>query len=109
MYYYTVQPGDTLYDIASYFGVQVSEILAVNPGINPYYLYAGQELLIPIPGYRPYPGYQTRPVYPIVIRPPFISRTPPRDRDDHGRPGSRPGGGSGGRVGGPSGQGHGSR
>lgn len=46
-YPYTVQPGDTLYDIAKRFKTNVGSILTSNPGVNPYYLSIGQILCIP--------------------------------------------------------------
>ena len=67
MYYYTVRQGDTLYSIAQYFGVPLSSIYEVNPGIDPYSLYAGQVILIPVVGYRPFPRY---PFYGRPARPP---------------------------------------
>lgn len=46
-YPYTIQPGDTLNNIASRLGVSVSGIMAANPGINPYNLRIGQTICIP--------------------------------------------------------------
>jgi murein DD-endopeptidase MepM/ murein hydrolase activator NlpD len=47
---YVVQPGDTLLDIASRFGLTVTDIVLANSIRNPDYLYVGQELVIPLPG-----------------------------------------------------------
>ncbi len=47
--HYYVKFGDTLIEIADSFGVSPSTILDWNPNIDPRYLKAGQELLIPIP------------------------------------------------------------
>ncbi len=44
---YTVQFGDTLFKIASQFGVSVDALRAANPGINPNFIYPGQVLKIP--------------------------------------------------------------
>lgn len=44
---YTVQPGEWLYRIASNCGVAVSELIAANPGLNPDYVFPGQQLNIP--------------------------------------------------------------
>lgn len=45
---YTVQPNDTLWDIALRFGFQTLDpILAANPGLNPDFLSLGQVLNIP--------------------------------------------------------------
>ncbi len=44
---YVVQSGDTLFAIASRFGVSVDEIVQLNGLADPNYLYIGQELRIP--------------------------------------------------------------
>ncbi len=87
MFYYTVRPGDTLYGLASFYGVTVAAILAVNPGLNPYNLYAGQVILIPVPGYRP--PYRPYPPYPIYPRPPFYPGGPPSGAPGGGATGVR--------------------
>ncbi len=46
-YPYIIQPGDTLNYIASRLEVNVSRILAANPGIDPYNLRVGQNICIP--------------------------------------------------------------
>ena len=48
---YQVKPGDTLFSIASTFGVKVSSILTANGMTNPDYLKVGQ--LLSIPGGQP--------------------------------------------------------
>ncbi len=45
--YHTVQPGQTLYSIASYYGTSVWAIACANGLYNPNYVYAGQVLVIP--------------------------------------------------------------
>jgi murein DD-endopeptidase MepM/ murein hydrolase activator NlpD len=45
--HYTVQPGDTLFEIARRFGVTLEALLAVNPGLAPDALAVGQQLVIP--------------------------------------------------------------
>lgn len=46
---YTVRPGDTLFIIATRFGVTVEEILRVNPMItNPNLIFVGQVINIPV-------------------------------------------------------------
>ncbi|MCI1995522.1 MAG: LysM peptidoglycan-binding domain-containing protein [Clostridium luticellarii] len=52
-YPYIIQPGDTLYSISQRLEVSLDRIFAANPGINPYYLRAGQVICIPacLPGY----------------------------------------------------------
>ena len=100
MFFYTVRPGDTLYSIAARFGVQIASILAVNPGLNPFNLYAGLAILIPARAFRPF-----RPPFPIFPRPPIF---PPRDRDrDRDRFDGRPDGGP--SRDGPGGRGNGGR
>lgn len=47
-YSYVMRPGDTLYSIAHRFNVSVTNILASNPGINPYNLFVGQTICIPV-------------------------------------------------------------
>jgi len=44
---YVVQPGDTLFKIASRFGLTVTDITLANSIRNPDYLYVGQRLAIP--------------------------------------------------------------
>jgi len=45
--YITVQPGQTLYSIASHYGTSVWAIACANGLYNPNYVYAGQVLVIP--------------------------------------------------------------
>jgi len=44
---YIVQPGDTLSYIASRFNVTVNDLIAANPSVDPNFLSAGQEIVIP--------------------------------------------------------------
>ncbi len=44
---YTIRFGDTLYYISDNFGTSVSRILTANPGIDPYNLQIGEEIIIP--------------------------------------------------------------
>ena len=46
-YYYTVQPGDTLSQIAAWFGVSADYLCEVNGLWNPNIIYVGQVLIIP--------------------------------------------------------------
>ena len=45
---YAVQPGDTLYKIASKFNTTLTAIISSNPGISPYNLRVGQLVCIPM-------------------------------------------------------------
>jgi len=45
--FWTVSPGDTLYSIAAATGVELSDILALNPGIDPTNLRPGQRVCLP--------------------------------------------------------------
>lgn len=45
---YTVKPGDSMWKIASYHQIGVSEIIAANPSIsNPSMIYPGQKITVP--------------------------------------------------------------
>lgn len=63
---YVVQPGDTLYAIASRYGVTVQALMQANGLASPGQLYAGQTIFIPRPtppgpfppGPGPAPGRQ---------------------------------------------------
>ncbi|MBC7325206.1 MAG: LysM peptidoglycan-binding domain-containing protein [Moorella sp. (in: Bacteria)] len=44
---YTIQPGDTLWEIARHYGTTVENILSYNPGLDPNYLRVGQIICIP--------------------------------------------------------------
>ncbi len=47
---YTVEGGDTPYDIANRYDITVAELMAANPDVNPRLMRVGQELNIPAPG-----------------------------------------------------------
>jgi LysM repeat protein len=61
---YVVQPGDNLYRISLNFKVPIEAIIAVNRIINPWYIRAGQVLIIPT-GVPPVPP----PLRSHVVRP----------------------------------------
>src|SRR3954470_7678088 len=65
--YHTVQPGQTLYSIASWYGTSVWAISCANGLYNPNYVYAGQVLVIPQGGYGGgcQGGHKPVPVQPI--------------------------------------------
>ncbi len=50
---YTVQPGDTIFSIADQFGVDPDVLMLWNGLSNQSILYAGRELIIPLPGMEP--------------------------------------------------------
>lgn len=83
--YYTVMTGDTMYKIATQFGVALDDLLKANPDIaNPDLIYPGKVIVIPtpeIPGDElPIPGMS--PGQPPAVSP-------------QGFPGMPPGGGIG--------------
>ncbi|MEL1133639.1 glycosyl hydrolase family 18 protein [Desulfitobacterium sp. THU1] len=50
---YTIKAGDTFYKLSLSYGVSVDEIIAANPGVDPYQLRIGQRIKIPkAPGKR---------------------------------------------------------
>jgi len=61
---YYVQPGDTLYGIATMFGTSVTQLVNANC-LNSTYVYSGQRLYVP-----PYYAY---PIQPIVQPTPWIT------------------------------------
>jgi LysM repeat protein len=48
-YVYTVRSGDNLVSIVNWFGVPYSTVLAMNPGLTPTVIRAGQTIRIPTP------------------------------------------------------------
>ena len=46
-YEYTIEQGQTIYDVAVAYGTTVKKILDANPGINPKALRIGQKIMIP--------------------------------------------------------------
>jgi len=69
---YTVQPGDTLYEIARRFGVSVEALARANGILNPALIHPGQVLVIPVPGTTPRPPVAT----PTPSRTPSALTTP---------------------------------
>lgn len=62
---YIVQPGDTLYSIASRFGITLQALLAANPGMQPGLVYVGQVITVPTGGGPiPFPPVPPRPPVP---------------------------------------------
>jgi LysM repeat protein len=59
---YTIRPGDTIYKLAAQFNVPVDAILSANPGLYPYNLLIGQQIMIPTEyGYPMQYGQYARP------------------------------------------------
>ena len=72
---YIVQPGDTLWSIASRFGTTVQAIMQANGLTNPNFIYAGLRLYIPVPGPPPFPpGPPFPPAPPLPPGPDNIDR-----------------------------------
>jgi L,D-transpeptidase ErfK/SrfK len=51
---YIIKQGDLLYKIAQRFNTTVEAIIAVNPGLDPYRLYIGQQICVPQQQPQPY-------------------------------------------------------
>ena len=56
-FFYTIQVGDTLFELAQRFGTTVEAIIAANPGIDPTRLVPGQRICIPVPTPPVCPGF----------------------------------------------------
>lgn len=56
-YYYRIQPGDTLSELAQHFHISVVSLIQANPGADPQRLRIGQRLILPING-RDTNGYR---------------------------------------------------
>lgn len=48
--FYSVKAGDTLYDVAQEYGVSVSSIMSLNPGVDSRNLHAGETIKMPAKG-----------------------------------------------------------
>lgn len=74
--FYTVQSGDTLYQIAKRYHVPLADLIAANPGIDPDNLRIGQVICIPLaispvncpPGTSSYMVQQGETYYSLAIR-----------------------------------------
>jgi hypothetical protein len=53
---YTVQPGDSLADIAALYSTTVEELLRINDLLDPNLLYTGQTIVVPTPAAPPAAG-----------------------------------------------------
>jgi LysM repeat protein len=75
---YTVRPGDTLLGIALDFAVDVIQLQAVNPDVDPLQLQVGQKIVIP---YITVPSSSLSPVAPVSLSlPPPSCYELPTDR-----------------------------
>jgi LysM repeat protein len=54
--YYTIKPGDTIYNLASQYNIPAASIITANPGIYPYNLMIGQQIRIPTASNNNPPG-----------------------------------------------------
>ncbi|MFD1019489.1 LysM peptidoglycan-binding domain-containing protein [Thalassobacillus hwangdonensis] len=53
--WYRIRAGDNYWELADRFKLQIHDIFAANPNVNPFDLYVGQKIRIPI-GERDQPG-----------------------------------------------------
>lgn len=44
--WHTVQPGDTLFDIAQHHGLELNELISINNLANPHAIYPGQLIML---------------------------------------------------------------
>ena len=61
--YHVVLPGQTLFSIASMYGLSTWAVAYANGLWNPNYIYSGQTLVIPNAGYTGYGRYYYNPAY----------------------------------------------
>jgi putative chitinase len=64
---YTVRPGESLSDVAAFFGTTVEAIVALNGLTNPDLVAPGQRLLVPAPPANTAPGREFMSEY--VVQP----------------------------------------
>lgn len=63
-FWYTVEPGDTMYKIAQKYNISLDELIAANPQIeNPSVLYPGQKICIPQDNGMPMPPNNCKTIY----------------------------------------------
>ena len=74
---HVVRQNETLLGIAALYGVTLDALLAVNPGVDPFVLSIGQELLIPGPEGTPIGSFiPTATPIPLTLQPPRCYRRP---------------------------------
>lgn len=68
---YTLKPGDTLYNLAIQFRIPVRAILSHNPGLDPYNLQVGQQIVLPVEsddyGQNPQAQPQLQPQNELIV------------------------------------------
>lgn len=67
-----VQPGENLFRIAGYYGTDVNALAQLNGITNTWQIYAGQTLIIPLPGQTAAPAAE---VIPVVVEVPVVTQT----------------------------------
>ncbi len=76
-YAYTVQPGDTLWDIAAAHGLTLAALLAANPAVDPALLQPGQSIFVPAaPAFVPRKPPALAPPVPAAAPKPPTSPAP---------------------------------
>lgn len=80
---YTIQPGDSLWDIADQYNLSAQEIMAANPNIDFNNLVVGQAISIASQPQRTRP---TQPTTPPAARPSEPGRGPEERRPEERRP-----------------------
>ena len=76
--YHVVQPGQTLFSIASRYGVSSWGMAYANGLWNPNWIYAGQVLVIPYAGYTGYGQHYYNPGYFPVYKPGYHPQPYPK-------------------------------
>jgi LysM repeat protein len=74
---YIVQPGDTLFKIAARYGLSIDDLAAANGLNGNLFVYAGQQLVIPVTSPFLEPAAFVGAVPQQAIKPRFVNFTPP--------------------------------
>lgn len=67
MIYYTLKPGDSLYNLAIQFRIPLETIMSYNPGLDPYNLFVGQQIILPVELDDPEQSLQSQPQVELVV------------------------------------------
>lgn len=67
MIYYTLKPGDSLYNLAIQFRIPLETIMSYNPGLDPYNLFVGQQIILPVESDDPEQSLQSQPQAELVV------------------------------------------